>query len=127
MNIAVDKKDHYTIVALKEKKLNSIHAPELKSELVYLNSEGVKNIILDISEVGFADSSGLSAILIGNRLCKSLEGNFILAGMMPNVEKLIKISQLDNILELAPTVSEAIDIVLLDETEKDINSEDGGE
>ncbi|PSR02659.1 MAG: anti-anti-sigma factor [Bacteroidetes bacterium SW_11_45_7] len=119
MKFTVDKKDKYCIFRLEDEKLNTINAPKLKSELVILNAEGVKNIILDLSQVTFVDSSGLSAILIGNRLCNNINGTFVLAAMNDYVSKLIKISQLESILKIVPTVKEAEDYVLMEELERD--------
>ena len=47
----------------------------------------------------YCDSSGLSAILLGNRLCKDAGGKFIIASLKPNVQKLIEISQLNSVLK----------------------------
>ncbi len=118
MKIQLERKEQYTLVKLDEEKLESNIAPDLKSELVYLNAEGVRNIILDLSQVKYADSSGLSAILVGNRICSAANGSFILAGVQSNVMKLIEISQLETILTLIPTVDEAIDYVFIEEIER---------
>lgn len=118
MKFSVDKKEKYCVFKLEDEKLNTLNAPKLKSELVILNASGVRNIILDLSEVTFVDSSGLSAILIGNRLCKNVNGTFVIAHLNEYVSKLIKISQLDSILNILPTVEEAADFIMLEEEER---------
>jgi len=123
MDFTADKQEKYTLVSLKEEKLDSQIAPTLKSEFVVINSEGVKNIILDLSDTRYTDSSGLSAILVANRICKSSGGTFVLAGLQESVAKLINISQLDSVLNITPTVKEAVDFVFMDEVEKDIGGE----
>lgn len=122
MKFTLDKHDKYCIFTLEEEKLNSVIAPLVKSEMIVLNAEGVKNIIFDTSRVRFVDSSGLSSILIANRLCKNSGGNLILCSVSDNVHKLIKISQLDSILTIVPTKEESIDLVMMEEIEKDINN-----
>ena len=119
MKFSIDKRDKYSIFKLEDEKLNTLNAPKLKSELVILNAGGSKNIILDLSDVNFVDSSGLSAILIGNRLCKNVSGTFAVAHLNDYVSKLIKISQLDSILNILPTVEEAVDFVMLEEVERE--------
>jgi anti-sigma B factor antagonist len=119
MKFSIDKRDKYSIFKLEDEKLNTLNAPKLKSELVILNAGGAKNIILDLSDVNFVDSSGLSAILIGNRLCKNVSGTFAVAHLNDYVAKLIKISQLDSILNILPTVEEAVDFVMLEEVERE--------
>ncbi|AFD06930.1 STAS domain-containing protein [Solitalea canadensis] len=122
MKFSVDKHEKYVVFKLNEDKLNSIITPMLKSELILLNAEGIRNIILDLSEIKYSDSSGLSAILLAHRLCKGgeQEGTFVLTGISPSVEKLIKISQLENVLNLVPTVDEAIDYIFMEEIERDL-------
>lgn len=108
---------------LEEEKLDSTVSPTLKSEFVNLHSDGIRNIILDLSRVKYADSSGLSAILIANRLCQDAEGMFVMASLTDHVMKLIKISQLDTVLNLLPTVEEAVDAVYMNEIENELRSE----
>lgn len=123
MKFTVDKKERYCIFKLDESKLDSLISADLKSELVILNQEGYRNIICDLAEVTFMDSSGLSALLIGNRLCKDSKGTFVLTNCQDPVLKLIKISQLDTILNITPTESEATDFILMDEIEREIDNE----
>lgn len=124
MKYTVDKQEKYTLLQLNETKLDATVSPQLKSEFVTLNAEGNRNIIADLSQVKYIDSSGLSAILIGNRLCQDADGSFFLAGVTDHVMKLIKISQLDTVLDLLPTVEEAIDAVFMNELENDLRKGD---
>ncbi len=124
MNFSTEKTEHYTILKVTADKLDSTVAPDLKSELLLLNKDGVQNIILDLTETRYCDSSGLSSVLVGNRLCKNGNGMLILAGLQPGVKKLITISQLDPVLTIVPTVSEAIDYLFMASIEKDLNEND---
>jgi len=127
MKYAVDKQEKFTVFKLEEENLNAVIAPDLKSEFVILKNEGINNLIFDLSEVKFVDSSGLSAILTANRLWKD-EGLFILAGhLSKSVKNLIEISRLDTILTIIPTVEEAIDYVFMEEIEKELNGGEGSE
>ena len=127
MKYSIDKNEQYSILKLQEEKLDSPLSPALKSEFVTLNAEGIKNIIIDLSEVKYVDSSGLSALLVGNRIYSEDGGIFILASLNDHVMKLIRISQLNNVLNLLPTVEEAIDAVFLKEIESDLQTGDDNE
>lgn len=122
MKYSVDKQEKYCVVVLHEEKLDTTLAPKLKSELITLHAKGVKNIILDMGEVKYTDSSGLSALLVGNRIMQEEGGTFILANLTEHVTKLIKISQLDNVLNILPSKEEAIDHVFMNEIENDLNN-----
>ncbi len=124
MKFTLDKKDQYALFSLGEENLNSVIAPDLKSEFIFLRNEGVRNLIFDLSAVKFVDSSGLSAILTANRLWKGY-GTFIITGVVhPAVIKLIEISRLDSILTLIPTIDESVDFVMMEEIEREINAEE---
>jgi anti-sigma B factor antagonist len=111
MKYAIDKKEHYTLIALDEENLNSSIAPTMKSDLIFMNQEGVRNLILDLSKVKFIDSSGLSAILTGHRLWKE-NGAFIIAGkLQPMVVKLIEISRLETILVMEADLDKAVKMI----------------
>lgn len=124
MKYTIDKQEKYTLVKLHEEKMDSSVAPNLKSELVTLHAEGTRNVILDLSEVKYTDSSGLSALLVGNRIFQEDNGIFILACLSDHTMKLIKISQLDSVLNILPSVEESIDAVFMHEIEKDMKSND---
>jgi anti-sigma B factor antagonist len=123
MKYTVDKQERYTVFQIQEENVNSLVAPNLKSEFVILSNEGVNNLILDLSQVEYVDSSGLSAILTADRLWKRI-GSFILTGIeKPSVKKLIEISRLDTVLTIIPTVEESVEYVLMEELEKELNVE----
>lgn len=124
MKYSIDKQEKYTMLRLNEEKLDSNIAPQLKSQMVTLHAEGVRNIILDLSEVKYTDSSGLSALLVGNRILQEDDGIFVLVGLSDHTLKLIKISQLDSVLHILPTVQEGVDAVFMHEIEKDMKDED---
>ncbi|WP_214070423.1 STAS domain-containing protein [Mucilaginibacter sp. dw_454] len=123
MKFTVDKHEKYILLKLNESKLNSLITPQLKSELILINTEGQRNIILDLSQVKFADSSGLSSLLVGHRLCKNATGSFILTGLNDAVSRLVTISQLESVLTIVPSTEEAIDHIFMEEIEKELKKE----
>ena len=107
MEFQIEKFEDHTLIKVLEEKLDTHIAPTLKSELVLVSGNGEKNIILDLSNCRYCDSSGLSAILVANRLCKNSSGTFVLTGLSDAVERLITISQLDTVLNITESVKDA--------------------
>jgi len=126
MKFSIDRQEHYTILTIDEEKLDSSVAPEVKSEFVTLQAEGVIRVILSLENVKYSDSSGLSALLVGNRIFTE-NGDFIIYGVNEHVMKLINISQLDKVINILPTKEEAIDAIFLHEIEKGLREEDQSE
>ena len=121
MEFKIEKLEKYTLIQVMEEKLDTNVAPSLKSELVLISGKGEKNIILDLSNCRYCDSSGLSAILVANRLCKNANGTFVLTGLNDAVDRLITISQLDTVLNIAYSTEEAVDIVKNEEESREKN------
>jgi|SRR5690554_999251 len=119
-NFTIIEGEQYVVIESQIEKLDSLTAPDIKSELVFLLKSGKKNIIIDLQKTKYVDSSGLSALLTGNRLCKEMKGSFVICCLQPSVEKLVQISQLTTVFEITPTRSEAIDVVMMDEIEREI-------
>jgi anti-sigma B factor antagonist len=111
MNFNTTKNDRFTLIELKVDKLDNTISPLLKSQLVVLNAEGVKNIIINMEGTKYCDSSGLSAILVANRLCKNSGGTFVLSNIQEPIKKLIAISQLDSILNITTTLKDAEELL----------------
>jgi anti-anti-sigma factor len=111
MEFKIEKKENYTLIQVLEEKLDTHIAPTLKSELVLISGNGEKNIILDLNKVRYCDSSGLSAILVANRLCKNTNGKFVLTGLNDAVERLITISQLDTVLNITMSLEQAAEMI----------------
>jgi len=107
----VIKKDTYTIISVLVEKLDTHIAPAVKSELVLIAGNGEKNIIIDLKKARYCDSSGLSAILVANRLCKNANGIFVLTGLQTAVERLISISQLDTVLNITDSIEKAVEFI----------------
>jgi anti-sigma B factor antagonist len=107
MDFNIESRNNSTVIQIKSEKLDTHIAPALKSELVLVSGKGEKNIILDLANCQYCDSSGLSAILVANRLCKNAGGKFVLCGLNEAVERLITISQLDTVLNITGSVNDA--------------------
>lgn len=111
MNFETIQTNQEAVVITNVDKLDASNSAELKSILVLLNKNGVNNMVLDMNHTKYCDSSGLSAILTANRLCKDTNGQFVLCGLQPTVQKLIEISQLDRVLVLAENRSAALEAI----------------
>ncbi|WP_370089512.1 STAS domain-containing protein [Ekhidna sp.] len=117
MEFTVDKYENYSMAKINQEKVDSTVAPELKSEFMNLAQDGVKSLIVDMGAVKYVDSSGLSALLVGNRSF-SEQGAFVLYNVTDHVMKLVSISQLDKVMTIVAGQEEAADVVLMTEIQK---------
>ncbi len=109
INFELKKTGDIAVFKLNEKRFDSQIAGLVKGEFtILLHSDDSKKLVLDLSDVDYCDSSGLSAILLAYRILQSEEGQIRLASPTKNVRKLIEISQLDRILPICDTVDAAV-------------------
>jgi len=119
MKFTIDRHERYVVLKPHEKVLDGNAAPQVKSEFVRINTDGQRNIVLDLSEVDEVDSSGLRSALMAHRMCKALGGIFILSNAKDNITQLIELCHLDEVLVSVPSLKEAEDIIFMEELEKE--------
>jgi anti-sigma B factor antagonist len=82
-------------------------APELKSEMCMIVENGEKNMLLDLTSCKVCDTSGMSALLLGNRLCMRANGKFVLCGLSHQIREMIDLAGLESPLTITYTREEA--------------------
>ncbi len=100
MKFDVQKDGVTTTLTLKERKLDSAIASELKGEFLILCKPKVETLVVDLHDVEFCDSSGLSALLIADRKMREHGGKVKLINVHKKVSSLIHISMLDRVFDL---------------------------
>ena len=127
MKFTIDKHEKYVIIQPHVAVLDGDSAPKIKAEFILRNTGGQQNIILDLSQVKEADSSGLRTGLMAHRLCKAAGGIFVLACVNQQIKSLISLCNLSDVLTLAHNTAEAEDLIFSKELEKDLRgtSEEG--
>jgi anti-sigma B factor antagonist len=100
MRFETKKNGVATIIKIHERKLDAIVSPELKGEFLVICKPQLKELVVDLSEVEFCDSSGLGALLIAERKMRENGGTITLVGVQKKVLTLIKISHLDRAFQI---------------------------
>ena len=108
MKLDVSKQVKLAVIKLGDKNLDTMNAPELKTEFLKLVGEGYTNILVNMENVNHADSSGLGALLFGRRQVTPLEGDLKLTCLSDTVLSLVKIAQLDRVFEIFDNEEEAV-------------------
>ena len=86
------------VVSLKEKRLDAVIAASFREAMVARIDQGQRNIVLDMSQVSFMDSSGLGAVVyvlkhLGHR------GRLHICGVTPGVMAVLKLTRMDRVFK----------------------------
>jgi anti-sigma B factor antagonist len=83
-------------------------APELSTLLAEALERGVQSLVLDLSEVEFIDSTGLSVLLNLLRRLTQRGGGLVIVCTNPTVLRLFEITRLESTFDIVPTREEAM-------------------
>lgn len=106
MDLRTEEGPGAMIVRVNEERIDAAAAIQFKDRMRELTSGGVDRVILDLSRVGFVDSSGLGAIVAAMKFlapARALE----LAGLTPNVERVFRLTRMDSVFRIHPAPPEA--------------------
>ncbi len=109
MNFFIEEFDDVKVLRLRDERLDSMIAPDLKAQLLVLFKNKKSKILLDLSNVSYVDSSGLGSILFGLRQARELDTEFAVCGAQKSVKNLIQIAHLTNVIPLYENDSKALE------------------
>lgn len=102
-------KDIYNAVVIKFKG-QLVGGPEAENFHKVLNESiaaGKKNVIVDLSDVGFVNSTGIGIVVRGYTTMKEAGGAMKLAGVTDKLKGLLSITKLTTVFELYKDVDAA--------------------
>jgi serine/threonine-protein kinase RsbW len=91
--IATESRSHTCVVRLSG-DIDTAVVPELKQQLGSALAGGCDNIVLDLAEVTYADSSALGLLVWLDHMLAPGGGRLVLAGANPDVERILELSGL---------------------------------
>ncbi len=96
------------VIELKGNVLGGPEANEYSDTIKKFLSEGKKNIVIDLGEVKFMNSSGLGMLISGLTTVNKENGKLKLANVEEKIHSLLVITKLVTIFESYPSVEEAL-------------------
>jgi anti-sigma B factor antagonist len=108
MKTKVNERYEAVVIELKGNVMGGEDTKEFNDLLHKLIDEGKKNIIVDLSDVKFMNSSGLGMMIGGLTTMKKAGGNLKLARVTEKIESLLIITKLITIFEFYENVDDAI-------------------
>ncbi|GAB1442638.1 MAG: STAS domain-containing protein [Ignavibacteriales bacterium] len=108
MKMKVTERYEAIVIELKGNVLGGPEANEYSDTIKKFLSEGKKNIVIDLGEVKFMNSSGLGMLISGLTTVNKENGKLKLANVEEKIHSLLVITKLVTIFESYPSVEEAL-------------------
>lgn len=108
MKIKVTERYEAVVIELKGNVMGGDDTKDFNELLHKTIDEGKKNVIVDLSDVKFMNSSGIGMLIGGLTTMKKAEGSLKLSGLTDKIESLLVITKLITVFESYNNVDEAI-------------------
>lgn len=81
---------------------------DLKKRVLDAMESGDRRFVIDFSETGYIDSSGLGVLVSLAKKIREVGGDLRLAGLNDDLQTLFELTKLDTLFAIVPSVDEAV-------------------
>jgi anti-sigma B factor antagonist len=108
MDLALESREENGWGVLEVQGEIDLHtSPQLRQAIVGFLERGQNQIVIDLSRVGFMDSSGLGVLVAGLKRAKERGGKLAVVSTQGSVQKVLSITGLDRVFQTFGSVEEA--------------------
>ena len=119
MNPKIDTREKFTIITLDSDFSSDNLTAEFK-ELIHLQLQHKTNIVINLKNIARLDEAAIEELAALQEQFYAQNISFVLCGIVPAVLAVIKEMELDDVMNITPTETEALDIVQMEEVEREL-------
>ena len=124
MEFKIETRDTYLIITPVAGVINAILADNFVQKVSSDGQIGSCNLIIDLSEVGDIDSGAIDVLVDWHESAYSQNISLVFTQPQPQVMKALKRDEKDLLINIAPKMIEAIDIISMEILERDLLGEE---
>ena len=124
MEFKIDTKDSFTIIMPTNGAIDAILATSLAEKCLEIRQSGSVNIIVDFSACPEMDKSAVEWLITTHEESYSSEQSLVYTGISKQGMSVLKEDETDLLLNIAPSMKEAVDIVSMEILERDLFNEE---
>jgi anti-sigma B factor antagonist len=109
MNLDITEHGTTSAVLVLNGRLNLVSSPMLREAVADVIAAGRTLVVVDLGAVSFVDSSGLGALVAGLKTARAAGGDLRMADAPEQVASVLRLTNLDRVLRVHPTVEAALD------------------
>lgn len=120
MEVKIDTKEKFTVITPITLDVSANIAADLVEKCRTVLANQVKNLILNLEAVTHLDEAGMEGITQLQQEFYENNASFVVCCLHAEVEKALEKAELLDLWNITPTVSEAWDIVQMEEIEREL-------
>jgi anti-anti-sigma factor len=124
MEFKIDTKDLFTIIMPLNGPIDAKMAVALQEKCAEMRQSGSKNFIIDMENCDNMDENAVDVLVALHEECYGMEQSLVYTGISKQGIGILKEDESDLLINLAPTMKEAVDIISMEILERDLFSEE---
>ena len=108
MNISSTQHGNVNVIQLPQ-RLVMANARTVRNDLLETIAQGHKYLVLDLAEVAYVDSSGLSVLVSALKATSKAGGNVVLLNLSNDVRALVELTRMHEVFDIFANEAAAIE------------------
>lgn len=124
MEFKIDTKPTYTVITPVDARIDANMTAALGQKCEELATSGTSNYIIDLQHCTTGDNTSFDDLVQMHENCYNNSQSLVFTGLQNGVMQQLQELELDNVLNIAPQMIEAIDIISMEILERDLFNEE---
>ena len=124
MEFKIDTKDTFTVITPISQKIDAILTGALQQKCIETRQSGSNNIIIDLQHCNEIDKTCLPELLKLHEESYSQDQSIVFTRVNEKIMAILKEDETDLMINIAPRLDEAIDIISMEILERDLFKEE---
>ena len=107
LDLQTSERDGHSVLSLRG-EIDVYTAPLLRQAILDLVEQGRLNVVIDMTEVDFLDSTGLGVLVEGLKRVRTRDGTFAIVATQDKILKIFDITGLNKAFPIHGTLDEAV-------------------
>jgi anti-anti-sigma factor len=123
MKVKIDTKEKFHVITINETSLAANLTDKMDKVVLPLLDDNVKNVIINMKDIKMIDSAAAEHLLTLQHTFFEHRASFVVCELQPDVKKTLDTAAVLDGLNYTPTESEAMDIVQMEEIEREFDEQ----
>src|SRR5437762_3284794 len=120
MEVKIDTKEKIHVVTLTGPRLTADMTEKLNNRLFFFLQTDVKNVVVNLKELQLLDNTAAENLVKVHQKFYENDASFVICELQKPVEQFLDKEDLLEMINATPTESEAMDIVQMEEIEREL-------
>jgi anti-anti-sigma regulatory factor len=124
MDFKIDTRDTFSVITPVTETITAILTDELQATFEKMRQSGSQNFIVDFQECKNIDAEALQSLVAMHEECYAMGRSLVFTGTKGKVLAALKEAEIDTLINVAPKMIEAVDIISMEILERDLFGEE---